>query len=173
MKGSHFKHVQRGISLIEILASLGLIAMVIFGATALFSAGSSTQKSNQLAQGLVGIRTAVKGLYAGQGSYATLGTNGNAIVINAGKMPSDFAVSGTSVTHPLNGNLTVANNGGLQFSVTVTNVPQSNCVDLMTSATGWISVRAGSAAARTTPVDPATANADCNAATQTLVFVAS
>lgn len=163
---------QAGMTLIEIIVVLAIGALIIGGALSLYSNASSSQSSNQLNSDLTAIRASVKSLYSTQGGYGTASLN--SVLINAKKVPTTMSVSGTTISHALNGTLAVAG-ATSNFTMTVTAIPTDVCVALLSAASGFSSIQVGSNAARTSfPISPANASTDCAAAaTQTIVFTAN
>lgn len=147
---------QAGITLMEVIGSLLVIGLVVSGALSLFGSADSSQKGNQMLADINAIRSAVKGMYSGQGGYGA--TSLNSVLISAKKIPSSMTTSGTTITHSMNGTLTVTGATAL-FNIAITNVPTDVCVQLVSNSTaGWTSIQVGSASAFTTfPVSPATA----------------
>lgn len=164
---------QAGITLMEVIGSLLVIGLVVSGALSLFGSADSSQKGNQMLSDINAIRAAVKGMYAGQGGYGSASLN--AVLISSNKVPSGMTTSGTTITHSMNGTLTVTG-ATSTFSIAITNVPTDVCVQLVSNATsGWTSIKVGAAAAFTTfPVSPATASGAtyCSASNaNTLTFI--
>jgi len=164
---------QAGVTLLELIISLTIMAVIIVGALKLNNSASSTNNSTQLSTDIASIRAAVKNMWNGQGSYGTSGTNLNTILVTAKRIPTSITVDTSAtpnvLTHQLNGTVVVASTG-TSFTLTLTNIPVDVCIPLMTTAQGWTSVQAGSAAARTAlPIPTATAAADCATGT-TMVY---
>lgn len=164
---------QAGISLLELIAALTVIAAIIVGALALYTSASTTQSSTQLVQDTISLRSAIQQLYQGQGSYGATNADLNAVLNNAKRVPSTIrVVPGNPPTFLLpfsNGAsqsalTATAQSGGTQFRLRLTNIPQAVCISLMTTSSGWISVTGQSGGARTPPVTPAIANSSCTAA---------
>lgn len=165
-------YAQKGMTLMEVIASLGVLAVVVIGALALYNSADSSQKSNQMQVDFTSLRSAMKTLYSGQGSYGT--SNVNDVLVTAKKVPATMTVDTTTtpdtINHSLNGTVNIAG-ATSTFTLTATNIPSDVCTNLMTAGGGWVSVKAGSASARTPPIDPGTASTDCGAAaTLTMVF---
>lgn len=171
---SKFKS-QAGLTLIELIASLAILALVIGGALALYSSATSSQGSTQMTSELSAIRAATKSLFYGQGGYGT--ANLNQVLVSANKVPSTIVVAaGTppTLTNSLNGAVSVVG-ATANFSITATSVPTDICTSVLSATAGWVSVKVGSQAAITSfPVGPATAATQCAAAaTQTIVFTSA
>lgn len=173
---------QAGMTLMEIIAALAIIAAVVVGALALFNSAQSSNTSVTMLKDLIAIRSAVQQIYLGQGGYATTG-NINTQLNQARKVPSDLVwQAGTSnYRTPWGGNLTVAPTAAPSpnFTITLTAVPPEVCVQLVTNAsTGWSLTTAGgttigssaAGAANPYPVTPALAQTNCATAGTALVF---
>jgi prepilin-type N-terminal cleavage/methylation domain-containing protein len=163
---------QAGMTLIEIIVVLAIGALIIGGALSLYSNASSAQASNQMNSDLTAIRASVKSMYATQGGYGAASLN--SVLITANKVPTTMAVSGSTISHALNGTLTITG-ATSNFTMAATNIPTAVCVALLSAASGYTSIQVGSNAARTTfPITPANAATDCAAAaTQTITFTAN
>lgn len=165
---------QAGVTLMELIASLAVMAVIVVGAIALYTSASSSERSTTIGRDLLAIQSATKTIYSGQGNYGAAGTNLNNILVTSKKVPTsiivDSSVTPPVLTHKANGTIVVAATTS-SFSVTLTNIDPELCVPLMTGASGWSSVQVGSQPAQTSfPVPPATAAADCATST-TMVFI--
>ncbi|ACT52141.1 type 4 pilus major pilin [Methylovorus glucosotrophus] len=169
----HYKFArnQAGVTLMELIIGLAIIGVIIAGVTALFGSADSQQKSNQIQVDLTAIRTAVKQLYFGQGGYGT--ANMNDTLVTAKKIPTtlsvDTSTSPDTISHAMNGTINIVG-ATTAYNVTVTNIPSDVCTNIMAAGTGWTTIKAGSAAARTLPITPVTAAADCGAANPTTMI---
>ncbi len=178
MKKVNFGFKQAGVTLIELIVGLVIIGLIVSGALALFASAQSSQSSTQMVQDVISIRSNTKSLFMGQGSFGTAGTNLNNILVTAKRIPSTIRIDTTTtpntLTHQLNGTVNIVSAGGGQsFTVTLTAVPADVCIPLMTGAQSWLSVKGGTATARTTfPIPAATATADCATGTD-MVFTGS
>jgi type II secretory pathway pseudopilin PulG len=171
MKLIRTKVRQAGISLIEVLTSLAILAIVIGGALSLSSSGNSSANTIQFSRDINAIISATKQLYQGQGGYGTASLN--SILIDGRKVPTTFAVSGTTINTSLQGTVTVTG-ASTNFTVTVTNVPADVCLGVASGATGMLSVQIGSNTALTTfPITPAVASPQCSGTPKTMVFTAA
>jgi len=178
MKQMNLGFKQAGVTLIELIVGLVIIALIVSGALALFGTAQSSQTSTQMVQDLTSLRSTTKALFLGQGNYGTATTSLNNILVTAKRVPSTMMIDTTTtpntITHSLNGTVNVdvaATN--TQFTITLTNIPADVCVPLLSGARDWFSVKAGTATAVTTfPVSPAAAATDCATGT-TLVFTGS
>ncbi len=176
-KSSYLFHpaAQRGASLLEGIAYLGVAAIVVLGAVSLLTNAFSSAQTNRAAEEIVSIRTAVKKLYMGQAAaYGT--TAFTASLITAKAFPSTLAVdtAGTGITNSWNGAVTVTGtNGGSTFTLTYANVPQDACINLVSGASGWTQIDRGGANPITTfPATPAQAATVCANANNAISFTA-
>ena len=177
MKASQFlirAKKQAGLTLIELIASLAILALVIGGALSLYTSASNSQATTQTVSDFNSLRAAIKGLYIGQGSFASVT---NAVLVASGKVPSTIAVTGsgatTALTTSFSGVVSVTGTA-TNFSIGVTLVPQPVCIGLLSSATGWSSITVGTGAAMTAfPITPAAAAAACATATQSVALTST
>lgn len=168
MKMMQHKGRQAGVTLMELIASLAVMAVIVVGAIALYTSASSSERATTMGRDLMAIQAATKTIYSGQGTYGAAGTVLNDVLVAAKKVPTtikvDTATTPDTLTHQANGTITVQSTG-TSFEVRLTAMTQDLCVALMTGASGWTSVKVGATAgagtARTPPVDPATASTDC------------
>src|SRR6185369_12329945 len=116
---------QAGITLMEVIAGLLIIGLVVAGALSLFGSADSSQKSNQMLSDMTALRSAVKGMYAGQGGYGTANLNG--VLKTANRIPATMTADASTppvITHSMNGTATITGtSGGAQFSIAITNIP--------------------------------------------------
>jgi hypothetical protein len=159
---------QKGTTLLEALAYLGIAALVILGAIALLVSAFSGADSNRGMQDVSTIRTGVKKLFSGQpNGYASLANS----TLDAAKIfPSSLTVGANSaVTNQWGGSVTVAGTA-TNFTVTYGSVPRDVCVNMSTGNAEWSSVTVNGGSALTTPVTPASAASACSGATNSIVF---
>lgn len=166
---------QLGMTLMEVLASLAIIATVVVGSLSLFGAANSSSTASQLQKDLIALRTATQTQYTGQGSYGAVSTSLNPILVKSRKVPTSLnTTSSNTITTSLNGTVAVSvhDTNVNQFTITVTAVPDDVCASLVTSmSSGWASVQVGSATARTTfPVSPTDATTDCTGNNNSIVW---
>jgi prepilin-type N-terminal cleavage/methylation domain-containing protein len=174
MKMMKHKGRQAGVTLMELIASLAVMAVIVVGAVALYTSATTSEKTTSLNRDVLALQTATKTLYSGQGTYGAAGTNLNNVLVTAKKVPTSITVDTTSnpntLTHSANGTVNILSTG-TSFEVRLTNITPELCVPLMTGASGWASVKIGTTAgggtARVPPVAPATASGDCSVANAT------
>lgn len=178
---------QRGMTLIELIAGLAIMASVIVGALSLFNTTSISQKSTQISTEIHGLRSAMSKLYSGMGTFGT--ANMNTLLVTAGKVPSTLRVTpGTppTITHGFGGNVVVT--GATNFyHISLAGVPQDACVEILTGSGTWDAITyttvpsaAGITAAAlpanylanaaNPAVDPAAAATACDGGNKTLYF---
>ncbi|KUZ68451.1 type 4 pilus major pilin [Burkholderia ubonensis] len=151
---------QRGASLLESIAYLGVAAIVIVGAIALLGSAFSSANTNRLAEELNAIQTGTKKLYMGQvNNYGNASLNANLIAAKVfpGTLP---AGNNNTVSNAWGGNVTVTGSGQT-FTVQYTNVPRDICINTLTAGGNWRSVAIGGNAPIDYPVAPNAATANC------------
>lgn len=156
-------HSERGASLLEGIAYLGIAAIVILGAVSLLTSAFGSAQANQTAQEIVSIRTAVKRLYMGQASsYGTVDITDKLIAAKAFPTTLSPITSGSTVTinNAWNGSVTVkGSDGGATFTITYKGVPQDVCISIVSGATGWTKISQGSGSLNPITAFPATPSA--------------
>ncbi|MDK9702348.1 MAG: type II secretion system GspH family protein, partial [Sulfuritalea sp.] len=100
--------LQKGMTLMELIAALAIIATVIVGAVALYGNASSSSNAVGMTKDLMAVRSATQQLFQGQGGYGTASLNST--LITARKIPGDLSVSGSTISTPIGGTLTVTGN---------------------------------------------------------------
>jgi prepilin-type N-terminal cleavage/methylation domain-containing protein len=161
---------QRGLTLVELLAALAVVAAVVAGALALYNAASTSQSSTQLLQDVTSIRGAVKSIWAGQGNYGT-----DSLVptlVQAGRLPTTVRVSGSgaeaTLAHVLGGAVTIVGATNT-FDIGIEDVRKDVCISLSTGTTSWSAVSVNGDD-QTLPLTPAAAAAACSGDTNDIVF---
>jgi len=158
---------QAGMTLMEIIAALAIIAAVVVGALALFNSAQSSNQSVSMLKDLIAVRAGIQQLYIGHGGYGAVSLD--ATLVNAGKVPSDLVVTGTAavpiITTPFGGVLTVTG-ATTVFTISITKVPSDICSQLVSNAsTGWSKAVVGTttvaATATAFPVSPVTVGTAC------------
>jgi type II secretory pathway pseudopilin PulG len=172
MATAHYRYRQRGASLLEGIAFLGIAAIVILGAVSLLSSAFSSAQSNQSTEDLVAMRTAVHKLYSGQ-SYP----DGIAPTLIAAKaVPGSLKVNSASgtIANTWGGAVTVTGAAdGATFTIQYAAVPQDVCINMVSGANGWTKVdNNGQATTTSFPVTAAVASVVCADTANTLNFTA-
>ncbi|ABC36070.1 type 4 pilus major pilin [Burkholderia thailandensis] len=150
---------ERGASLLESIAYLGVAAIVIVGAIALLGSAFSSANTNRLAEELNAIQTGTKKLYMGQvNTYGTASLNANLI---AAKVFPNTLPTGTNdaVSNTWGGTVTVKG-AGQTFTVEYTNVPRDVCINTLTAGGNWVSAKVGEKSVNY-PVAPTNATGAC------------
>jgi hypothetical protein len=159
---------QRGASLLEVIAYLGVAAIIILGAIALLSSAFSGANTNRTATEVSTIRTGVKKLYMGQqASFSGVTT---AVLIAAKVFPSSLNINGATVSNPWGGTVTVAASAdSMSFILTYTNVPKDVCVNTISGSGDWNTIAVGTTS-MTPPVTPVQATTACAGTTNTIAW---
>lgn len=161
---------QKGASLLEIVAYLGVASVVIIGAISMLTSAFGGANANRALEETVGLRTGIKKLYMGQA--AGFGTGDlNSVLATAKVFPSTLTVNGSTVKNAWNGAVSVTG-ATSTFDISYASVPQDVCASLVGAqgSSGWISVAVNGAAALTPPITPAQAGTACNASSNTVVW---
>jgi hypothetical protein len=168
---------QRGASLLEGIAYLGIAALVILGAVSLLGAAFSSAQSNRAIEEIVSIRTAVRKLYTGQvNAYGMADITQT--LSNSGIFPTTLTPNAGppfTMTNTWGGATTVSGtplSNGATFTITYNAVPRDACISMISGATGWTRIADGVDANPIT-VFPATlgnANTLCAAAANVVAF---
>lgn len=164
---------QRGASLLEGIAYLGIAAIVVLGAVSLLTSAFGNAKVNQTTEEVIALRTAVRKLYAGQPyNVGTMVTN----LVTANAIPNTLVVTaGTppAVTNTWAGGVTFAGTTASTFTITYANLPQEVCMGVVSGATGWTQIGNGTTNITTFPVTASNAATVCTAANNTITFTAT
>ena len=163
---------QRGVTLMELIASLAVMAVVTVSALALYNAAVSSQRATQLTQEITALHGAAAQLWMGQGSFGASGDNLADTIVAAGRAPSTLRVTGTApnrVLHHALGNIRFTSNVST-FHLALDGIPQNTCVELLSGVTTaqWAGVRVaatmaavGAATLVPMPITPSDAAAAC------------
>lgn len=153
-----FRRQQRGASLLEAIAYLGIAAIVVIGAVALLNGAFTSAGTNELSEQVNAIQAGVKKLYMGQSSGYT--NVSDSVLSSAGVLPATVPFSGSSATNAWGGNVTIT---GTQttFDIAYTNVPTSVCINAVTAGGSWTTIKIGTNTETAVPLDPKTAQTDC------------
>lgn len=168
---------QSGMTIMEIIAVMGIIVAVVVGALSLFSSVQSNNNAVILLKDIVTIRSAVQQIYIGQGDYSS--TNNNRIneqLYDAKKVLSSLTwqQNNKMFRTSWNGTLNVSSDAGKpqNFKITLTKVPADVCAQLVSSAAnGWKSVQVGAKTYTTFPVTPTDAGNSCKNAPPDITWI--
>lgn len=153
---------QRGSSLLEVIAFLGIAALVILGAVSLLTSAFSSAQSNRGTEEVVSIRTSVKKLYAG--ASGVYGTEPLTESLNQAKIfPATLTYNAAtkSMVNSWGGAITVTGATNT-FVINYSNVPQDVCISMVSGASGWASITDGKTPIATFPATPTAAAATCS-----------
>jgi hypothetical protein len=156
------RRAQRGATLLEAIAYLGIAAIVVIGAIALLSGAFSSASSNQTAEQVTAIQTGIKKLYMGQANgYAGLNT---AVAISAGVIPTTLHIdtANNTVTDSWGGAVTITGAGAGSFTIEFDSIPSDVCVNAISAGGTWTAVSVGGTA-QNVPVTPDAAQKACAA----------
>jgi type II secretory pathway pseudopilin PulG len=163
-------HRQRGASLLEAIAYLGVAAIVVLAAVSLLQNAFGSARANQTIEDITGLRTNIRKMYSGQ-PYNDANMLANLITANA--IPTTLAVSNGAVSNPWGGAVTLENTAAT-FTIKYTSVPQDVCMSVVSGATGWTKIADGNDGNQITAFPAAAASAAtlCQAST-TIAFTAN
>jgi hypothetical protein len=163
---------QRGASLLEGIAYLGIAAIVVLGAVSLLTNAFGSAESNRTSEEVTSIRTAVRKLYMGQPYTAAVL---NPTVSSAGVFPATLQSGALGAVTNAWGGAVVVTGTGPTFTVSYAAVPQDVCITTLSTASGWTQVAVnGAAPLQQFPITPATAAGatGCGLPANTIVFTA-
>ncbi|MGH8808977.1 MAG: type 4 pilus major pilin [Noviherbaspirillum sp.] len=162
--------LQRGASLLEGIAYLGIAALVILGAVSLLTSAFGNAQSNRTSEETIALRTAIRKLFSGQ-TYPGSDTNLLPTLVAAKAVPSTLNVgANNAVTNTWSGTVAVTGQGAT-FTVSYANVPQDVCVNMLSGAAGWVKVKNGGVEKTSNPLSPADATDLCPAAANTVAMI--
>lgn len=146
-------NAQRGASLLEAVAYLGIASLVLVGAVSLVGGAFTAAETNRASEEIVALRTATKKLFAGQ-AYPTTGMV--SVLISAKAVPATLTVdsTGSTVTNGFGGTVTVAGSGTTPntFTITYNSVPSDVCIGMVSGASGWTGLKIGTTEVTLPPV---------------------
>ncbi|MFS2020060.1 type 4 pilus major pilin [Massilia sp. CT11-108] len=167
-------HRQRGASLLEAIAYLGVAAIVVLAAVSLLQNAFGSARANQTTEELTGLRTTLRKMYSGQ-PYKDAEMLKNMITAKA--IPGTLSVSsdGAAINNTWGGTVTPTSADDATFTITYTNVPPDVCMTVVSGATGWTKIAdgAGNNPITVFPAAAASAAKLCGAAANTVAFTAN
>jgi type II secretory pathway pseudopilin PulG len=144
------RQAQRGATLVEAIAFLGIAALILLGAVALLRSAYSSAHSNALTEEVTAIQSAVRTTYGDGIQLQTNLGSGIAGLVAANALPSTLQVDASNaVTNAWGGAVTVgwdATNAAAEISYK--SVPKSACVAALTNSGNFSTV---STDTKTTP----------------------
>jgi len=164
---------QRGASLLEGIAYLGIAAIVVLGAVSLLTNAFGSAKANQTTEEIIALRTVVRKLYAGQPyNVGNMAAN----LINANAIPNTLVVVGgptNIVNNSWAGAVTIAGASAGTFTISYAGVPRDVCMSVVSGANGWTQVSDGTTNVTVFPVTATAAATICVNPTNTITFTAT
>lgn len=162
---------QRGASLLEGIAYLGIAALVILGAVSLLASAFGNAQANRATEEVISLRTAVRKLYSGQ-AYP-VGTAVRDTLFAAGAIPGTLNRNPVdrTIANSWGGAVTIIG-AGATFNVAYANVPQDVCVNMLSGASGWNLVAGNGANTDVMPVTAARATDICTQPNNNITFTA-
>ena len=155
---------QKGMTLVELMASMGIAAGIVVGALSLYNVVSDGQKANQMVQDIDAMRSIAKRMYESQGNYTGLN---NTLLISSGKIPTTLrsdATGGTIKSRDGYDFTIAAGATAGTFTISLAGAPAVMCKEITTKFSGYESLAIGAAGANTAlPITPPTANTQCSA----------
>ncbi len=159
---------QRGASLLEAIAYLGIAAIVVIGAVALLNGAFSSAGTNELAEQVNAIQAGVKKLYMGQTTGYT--DISNSVLHAAGVFPSTVPVdAANNATDNWGGAVLIASPSAGTFTISYANVPAAVCINAVTAGGSWTGISVNGTVVALPPT-PATAQAACNVANNLILW---
>jgi X-X-X-Leu-X-X-Gly heptad repeat protein len=178
LKRHRSRRSQRGASLLEAIAYLGIAAIVVIGAVALLNGAFSSAGTNELAEQVNAIQAGVKKLYMGQtNGYQDISIS---TLAAAGALPSTIPASGTTASNSFGGAVKVSGTAGNTFTIEFDDVPSAVCINALTATGSWTQIQVtpssggGGATETTFPITPSTATNDCGSSgTDTMIWTST
>jgi type II secretory pathway pseudopilin PulG len=169
--GNTLPRRQRGATLLEAVAFLGIAAIILVGALALFSNAFDGARSNQLIEEVNALQTGIRKVYSGGAGYATNVTAGMTGLVDAGAVPATLTINGTTVTNEWGGAVTIAwdtNNNAVEISFA--DVPQAACMTAMTTGGNWFTIATATGTAAAPPISASAAETSCVSGNNTVTW---
>jgi hypothetical protein len=169
--GSPARLRQRGLSLMDLILFLGLIALIIAGVLALFSQADTSARTSELLKGVAGLNANIRSLYSGQSGYDE--PNMVPTLIKANAVPSNW-VKGNVLVNGYGGSVTVTGNGS-NFVIGLQRIPNDACIRFLSeqSSVSWSVMEANGQKFTQLPMKVADATASCNAGTNNAIVLTS
>jgi type II secretory pathway pseudopilin PulG len=167
-----YRKRQRGATLLEGIAFLGIAAFVILGAVWLLSSAFGGAQSSRALEEVVALRTGVQKVYTGQTYEADMVGS----LITAKAIPGTLKQDSNSgvIQNTWAGTVAIgSDDSGASFKITYPNVPQDVCFNVVTGASGWTDISDGSTTITSFPVTASSAQSVCGNTSNTLIFHAS
>ncbi|MEJ0003022.1 MAG: type 4 pilus major pilin [Pararobbsia sp.] len=171
LKHRRLRGAQRGASLLEAIAYLGIAAIVVIGAVALLNSAFNSAGTNELSEQVNAIQAGVKKLYMGQTAGYTNVTN--SVLSSAGVFPSTVPVGPSGTATDTWGGAVSVTGTATNFTIQYGNVPPAVCINAITAGGSWTSIQVGTNTETTFPIDPSKAQTDCGTANASITWTSS
>lgn len=153
----------------DILGILGAIfigILLLSGVIQWISDGFATSRLNDVQSNLIMMQIKVQNLFSGSSSYADLD---NDLLLNNEIVPASLSKGGV-ISNPWGGEITFGSvDNGSAFSITLTEVPRKECVNLAVfQPDAWLNVTIN--ATEIASGDVAGATNACNAGSNTVIY---
>ena len=153
----------------DVLGVLGAIfigILLLSGVIQWVSDGFATSRLNDVQSNLIMMQIKVQNLFSGSSSYADLD---NDLLLNNEIVPASLSKGGV-ISNPWGGEITFASvDNGSAFSITLTEVPRKECVNLAVfQPDAWLNVTIN--ATEIASGDVAGATNACNAGSNTVIY---
>ena len=160
MQNQHPLHRQRGLTLVELIAALGIAAIIIAGALALYNSANDSQVATTTLQDLTAIQQAARAKY--QGSYPASAETFKSDLVNIGRWPATSQ-----------GRISVSASTADAYTLEVRNLNKAVCSSLASSSKGWLAIKKEGSSISVIASNPTSTEvtAACNADNVTLQFV--
>ncbi len=133
---------QRGVTLLETILVLSLIAIIMIGGLNLYKNASSSSKANKAVQEITAVASGVRNIYSSRASYTGMlildGSPHMKAFIASGGVPSDMVTGNDSMKNVFGGAVRVVSNSvdKSSFRIIYLNVPKEACYKMVTKDFG-------------------------------------
>ncbi|QLH43969.1 MAG: type II secretion system protein [Coxiellaceae bacterium] len=121
----------RGISLLELMLSLAIIAVLVVTAGRYYTSARSARQVNDAVSMLTTVMTALDNYFwtykTFKGATSSSQDVSMTVLANQGLVPSDFT---NATANPWGGNITVTSNNATEAKITMSNISESDCTNL-------------------------------------------
>jgi len=165
---------QAGVLSIEMIVVLGIVILILLGVAGRIAVAYLSNDNTAELTNISAIYGVIKDTKTTVG-YGAAGTDLSATVIATGKLPTNIAVSGNTITNQFGGTYTLTSTGQ-GFTVTTPAIPQKNCVKIASGATQtgqWTSSSINSGSSTTGPMSTPQAVTACSSATNSIALVST
>jgi type II secretory pathway pseudopilin PulG len=167
------RSTEHGVTLVEIIAVVAIMAAIIVGIAGLYISATRTQAQTQVLTDLIGTRKVVQNYLLANGTYGT--TDLTTYFATSGNLPPQLVWQGSQLLSVNNIRINIIGNDSnvprtVRFQLR--NVTRDVCIHLLTTPLNWLSVRIGSGSALSPTVrTPAQAASDCPVNNSEINFV--